>query len=202
MSQILNTSHDFSTAILDSESQLVAQGEGIPVHISALPIAGMAVREYFGENIADGDMFLLNDPYFGGSHLPDITVIRPIFHDGSPLFYAVNRAHHSDVGGGTHGGYNPAANEIFQEGLRIPPLKIYDAGIPRQDLIQMLSVNVRHPENFLGDLNAQIGSVMIATRRMETLLVAYGSNRLTSAVDAILAGTESQVRQFLSLIHI
>ncbi|MCH9036007.1 MAG: hydantoinase B/oxoprolinase family protein, partial [Chloroflexi bacterium] len=99
MSQILNTSHDFSTAILDAESQLVAQGEGIPVHISALPIAGAAVRDYFGDDISDGDLFLLNDPYFGGSHLPDITVIRPIFHEGRPLFYAVNRAHHSDIGG-------------------------------------------------------------------------------------------------------
>ena len=198
MSQILNTSHDFSTAILDGESQLVAQGEGIPVHISALPIAGAAVCEYFGDDISDGDLFLLNDPYFGGSHLPDITVIRPIFHEGKPLFYAVNRAHHSDVGGGTHGGYNPTASEIYQEGLRIPPLKIYDAGTPRQDLLQMLSANVRHPENFLGDLNAQIGSVMIATQRIETLLQAYGADRLLAAVKAILAATEDQVRQFIS----
>ena len=198
MSQILNTSHDFSTAILDGESQLVAQGEGIPVHISALPIAGAAVREYFGDDINDGDLFLLNDPYFGGSHLPDITVIRPIFHGGRPLFYAVNRAHHSDVGGGTHGGYNPTATEIFQEGLRIPPLRIYDAGTPREDLLQMLSANVRHPENFLGDLNAQIGSVMIASQRVETLLQAYGEERLLAAVRDILAATERQVRQFIS----
>ena len=198
MSQILNTSHDFSTAILDGESQLVAQGEGIPVHISALPIAGAAVCEYFGDDINDGDLFLLNDPYFGGSHLPDITVIRPIFHDGRPLFYAVNRAHHSDVGGGTHGGYNPTASEIYQEGLRIPPLKIYDAGTPRQDLLQMLSANVRHPENFLGDLNAQIGSVMIASQRVQALLQSYGEKRLLSAVEEILAATERQVRQFIS----
>ena len=84
MSQILNSSRDFSTAILDGECQLVAQGEGIPVHISALPVAGAAVRDYFGEDISDGDLFILNDPYFGGSHLPDITIIRPVFHDGRP----------------------------------------------------------------------------------------------------------------------
>ena len=100
MSQILNSSRDFSTAILDADCQLVAQGEGIPVHISALPIAGAAVRDYFGEDIADGDLYALNDPYFGGSHLPDITVIRPIFYQEKLLFYSVNRAHHSDVGGG------------------------------------------------------------------------------------------------------
>ncbi len=198
MSQILNSSRDFSTAILDADCQLVAQGEGIPVHISALPVAGAAVRDYFGEEIGDGDLFVLNDPYFGGSHLPDITVIRPIFHGGRLLFYGVNRAHHSDVGGASHGGYNPAASEIYQEGLRIPPLKLYDRGTPRHDLLQMLATNVRHPENFLGDLNAQIGSVMIASQRITSLLDSYGPNRLLAAVTEILAATERQVRQIIT----
>ena len=198
MSQILNSSRDFSTAILDADCQLVAQGEGIPVHISALPIAGAAVRDYFGEEISEGDLFILNDPYFGGSHLPDITIIRPIFHQGRLLFYGVNRAHHSDVGGGTHGGYNPAAREIYHEGLRIPPLKLHDKGIPRDDLFQMLAANVRQPENFLGDLNAQIGSVMIAAQRIQSLLDSYGADRLLAVVADILGATERQVRQFIS----
>ena len=198
MSQILNSSRDFSTAILDNECQLVAQGEGIPVHISALPVAGAAVRDYFGGDIHDGDLFILNDPYFGGSHLPDITIIRPVFHQGRLLFYGVNRAHHSDVGGGTHGGYNPGANEIFQEGLRIPPLKLYDKGVPRYDLLQMMSANVRQSENFLGDLNAQIGSVMLAARRIGDLLAEYGPDRLMAVVAEILAATERQVRRFIS----
>ena len=198
MSQILNSSRDFSTAILDNECQLVAQGEGIPVHISALPVAGAAVRDYFGDDIHDGDLFILNDPYFGGSHLPDITIIHPVFHDGRLLFYGVNRAHHSDVGGGTHGGYNPGANEIFQEGLRIPPLKLYDKGVPRYDLLQMMSANVRQSENFLGDLNAQIGSVTLAARRIESLLSEYGPDRLMAVVSEILAATERQVRRFIS----
>ena len=198
MSQILNSSRDFSTAILDNECQLVAQGEGIPVHISALPVAGAAVRDYFGDDIHDGDLFILNDPYFGGSHLPDITIIRPVFHQGRLLFYGVNRAHHSDVGGGTHGGYNPGANEIFQEGLRIPPLKLYDQGVPRYDLLQMMSANVRQSENFLGDLNAQIGSVMLAGRRIGDLLAEYGPDRLMAVVSEILAATERQVRRFIS----
>ena len=198
MSQILNSSRDFSTAILDGDCQLVAQGEGIPVHISALPVAGAAVRDYFGDNICEGDLFILNDPYFGGSHLPDITIIRPIFHQGRLLFYGVNRAHHSDVGGGTHGGYNPGANEIFQEGLRIPPLKLYDQGTPRADLLQMLAANVRQSENFLGDLNAQIGSVLLAEQRIKALLAEYGSDRLMAVVAEILAATERQVRRFIS----
>jgi N-methylhydantoinase B len=198
MSQILNSSRDFSTAILDADCQLVAQGEGIPVHVSALPVAGAAVRDYFGDSVAEGDLFILNDPYFGGSHLPDITIIRPVFHQGRLLFYGVNRAHHSDVGGGTHGGYNPRATEIYQEGIRIPPLKLYDRGVPRDDVLQMLSANVRQPENFLGDLNAQIGSVMIAAQRIGDLLESYGADRLLAAVEEILAATERQVRQFIS----
>ncbi|MCI0810906.1 MAG: hydantoinase B/oxoprolinase family protein [Chloroflexi bacterium] len=198
MSQILNSSRDFSTCILDADCQLVAQGEGIPVHVSALPVAGAAVRDYFGDSMAEGDLFILNDPYFGGSHLPDITIIKPVFHEGKLLFYGVNRAHHSDVGGGTHGGYNPRATEIFQEGIRIPPLKLYDRGVPRDDVLQMLSANVRQPENFLGDLNAQIGSVMIAAKRIAELLDSYGAGPLLAAVEEILAATERQVRQFIS----
>ena len=198
MSQILNSSRDFSTAILDGDCQLVAQGEGIPVHISALPVAGAAVRDYFGEDMSEGDLFILNDPYFGGSHLPDITIIQPIFYEGRLLFYGVNRAHHSDVGGGTHGGYNPGANEIYQEGIRIPPLKLYDKGVPRTDLLQMLSANVRQSENFLGDLNAQIGSVMLAAQRIESLLADYGPDWLMAVVAEILSATERQVRQFIS----
>ncbi len=198
LSQILNASRDFSTAILDGQCRLVAQGEGIPVHVSALPVAGRAVLDYFGDDIAPGDVFLLNDPYFGGSHLPDITVIRPVFVDGALRFMTVNRAHHTDVGGGTHGGYNPSASEIFHEGLRIPPLRIYDRDVPRDDLLQMMAANVRYPKNFLGDLNAQIGSVLTAERRIRELSDHYGPDRLTRIVDGILDATEAQVRNFIS----
>jgi N-methylhydantoinase B len=198
MSQILNASRDFSTAILDADCQLVAQGEHIPVHISALPPAVAAIRDYFGDEIAEGDLYIINDPYFGGSHLPDITAIYPVFSGGRLCFYAVNRAHHSDVGGATHGGYNPAASEIYHEGIRIPPLKLYEKGVPKRDLIQMLAVNVRHSENFLGDLNAQIGSVMIAAQRLQSLLDRYGPDRLMRCVADILQATEKQVRQLIA----
>ena len=198
LSQILNASRDFSTAILDGQCRLVAQGEGIPVHVSALPVAGRAVLDYFGDSIAPGDVFLLNDPYFGGSHLPDITAIRPVFVDGELAFMTVNRAHHTDVGGGTHGGYNPSASEIFHEGLRIPPLRIYDGDAPRDDLLQMMAANVRYPKNFLGDLNAQIGSILTAERRIRELVEHYGADRLTRIVDGILDATEAQVRSFIT----
>ena len=197
MSQILNSTRDFSTVILDRDRQMLAQGEGLPVHISALPVAAEAVLEHFGDDIHEGDLFLLNDPYFGGSHLPDITVIWPIFHDGRPLFYSVNRAHHADVGGATHASYNPAATEIYQEGLRIPPLKLYDRGTPRDDVLRLLSANVRQPENFVGDLNAQIGSVITAARRIQSLIDRYGADGLTRYASRILDATERRVRQMV-----
>ena len=197
MSQILNSSRDFSTAILDARGQLVAQGEGIPVHISALPPSVEAVCEYFGDDINEGDLFILNDPYFGGSHLPDITAIYPVFRDGTLLFFAVNRAHHSDIGGGTHGGYNPSASELYHEGLRIPPVRLYEAGRSREDLLRMLAVNVRHAENFTGDLHAQIGSVQIAARRLQSLLDDYGVGGLMTSVEAILDSAERRIRQLI-----
>ncbi len=198
MSQILNSSRDFSTCILDAKCQLVAQGEGIPVHVSALSLAGQAVVDYFGDEICEGDLYTLNDPYYGGSHLPDITVINPVFHEGRLMFFTVNRAHHSDVGGATWGGYNPGASEIYHEGLRLPPLKLHDKGVPRRDLFRMLAANVRHSENFLGDLNAQIGSVNMAARRISAILERHGADSLTRTIDSILSATEIQVRAMIS----
>ena len=197
MSQILSSTRDFSTVILDAAGQMVAQGEGLPVHMSALPVAAEAVREYFGDDIHEGDLFMLNDPYFGGSHLPDITVIWPIFHDGKLMFYSVNRAHHNDVGGATHASYNPEATEIYQEGLRIPPLRLYEDGRPKEDLLRLLSANVRQPDNFRGDLNAQVGSVMTAARRIQSLIDRYGADRLTRYASELLDATERRVRQMI-----
>ena len=198
MSQILNSSRDFSTVILDEGGRILAQGEGLPGHISALPFSVEAVREYFGEDIHEGDLFILNDPYFGGSHLPDLTVIWPIFHEGRLAFFSVNRAHHNDVGGSTHGSYNPEATEIYQEGIRIPPLRLYEGGIPKADVLRLLSANVREPANFHADLNAQVGSVMTAARRIRSLIDRYGLDRLISYSTELLGATERQVRQMIA----
>ena len=112
-SQILNSSRDFSTAICAADGRLVAQAEHIPVHVGALPSAVEAVVEAFGDDVHPGDVFLLNDPYYGGSHLPDLTAFVPVYIDGRLMFWTVNRAHHSDIGGATHGAYNAAATEIW-----------------------------------------------------------------------------------------
>jgi N-methylhydantoinase B len=128
-SQILNSSRDFSIALCDAEARLVAQADHIPVHVGAMPFAAAAVLDTFGAAIRPGECYLLNDPWHGGSHLPDLTIVLPVFgaegETGSGLrFLCVVRAHQSDIGGATHGGYNPAASEIWQEGIRIPPIRL------------------------------------------------------------------------------
>ncbi|MFP6772057.1 MAG: hydantoinase B/oxoprolinase family protein [Alphaproteobacteria bacterium] len=193
-SQILNSSRDFSTAICGDGGRLVAQAEHIPVHVGALPWAVRAVVEFFGDDVHPGDVFLLNDPYHGGSHLPDLTAFVPVFADGELVFWTVNRAHHSDIGGATYGGYNAAATEIWQEGLRVPPLRLYEKGAVRADVMAMLSINVRHPKDFKGDLAAQIGSVRLGEKRLESLIAEFGAEVVGAAVEIILDSAEQQAR--------
>ena len=148
-SQILNSSRDFSLAITDTGGRLIAQADHIPVHVGALPLATLAVEKRFSD-IKRGDVILLNDPYHGGSHLPDVTAFVPIFDGEARLYWTIVRAHQSDIGGATHGAYNPDATEIWQEGLRIPPIKLYEAGRLRDDLLDMLALNVRNAPEFFG----------------------------------------------------
>jgi N-methylhydantoinase B len=193
-SQILNSSRDFSTAICDDEGRLAAQAEHVPIHVGAVPWAVRSIREFFAGRIRPGDMYLLNDPYHGGNHLPDLTVLLPVFADGRPIFWSINRSHHSDIGGPTHGSYNPEATEIWQEGIRITPVKLADAGTLRDDLMQMLATNVRHPRDFLGDLQAQIGSARVGERRLLKLLAEYGADTVVEAVGEILESAERRTR--------
>src|SRR5438094_2721406 len=193
-SQILNSSRDFSTAICDGQARLVAQAEHVPIHVGAIPWAVESVRDFFGARVRPGDVFLLNDPYHGNNHLPDLTAFVPVFVDGQVAFWSINRAHQSDIGGSTHGAYNPAATEIWQEGLRITPLKLYDAGELRDDVLKMVATNVRHPHDFMGDLRAMIGSARVGERRLQALLDEYGPKTVVGAVDEILDGAEQQAR--------
>src|SRR2546427_717387 len=191
-SQILNSSRDFSTAICDASARLVAQAEHVPIHVGAIPWAVESVRDFFQGKIRPGDVYLLNDPYHGNNHLPDLTAFVPVFVDGEVVFWSVNRAHQSDIGGSTHGAYNPGATEIWQEGLRITPLKLYDAGELRDDVLAMVATNVRHPHDFMGDLRAMIGSARVGERRLLALLDEYGPKTVAGAVEEILDGAERQ----------
>jgi N-methylhydantoinase B len=192
-SQILNSSRDFSLAICDCQCRLIAQAEHIPVHVGALPWATLAVEERFKE-IAPGDVVLLNDPYHGGSHLPDLTAFVPIFDGDRRLFWTIVRAHQSDIGGATHGGYNPGATEIWQEGLRVPPIKLYEAGRLREDLLDLLALNVRNSRDFRGDLAAMVGAAHLGERRMMKLFAEFGAPIVEEAVESILDAAEQRTR--------
>src|SRR5438094_548028 len=193
-SQILNSSRDFSTALCDAQARLIAQAEHVPIHVGAIPWAVESVRDAFKDRIKPGDVYLLNDPYHGNNHLPDLTAFVPVFVGGEVAFWSINRAHQSDIAGSTHGAYNPGATEIWQEGLRITPLKLYDAGELRDDVLKMITTNVRHPHDFMGDLRAMIGSARVGERRLLALVEDYGSKTVVEAVDEILDGAERQAR--------
>ncbi len=197
-SQILNSSRDFSTALCGREGRLLAQAEHVPVHVGALPWGTKAVQDYFGDDVRPGDLVLANDPYHGGSHLPDLTAYAPVFDGDRHLFWTVVRAHQGDIGGATHGGYNPDATEIWQEGLRVPPLKLYEAGKLRRDLLDMLIANVRHPRDFRGDLAAMVGAARVGERRLAALIAEMGSANLEAAIEAVLETAERQARAIVA----
>lgn len=192
-SQILNSSRDFSLALCDVNARLIAQADHIPVHVGALPWATRAVEERI-KDVVPGDVILMNDPYHGGSHLPDVTVFVPIFAGARRLFWSIVRAHQSDIGGATHGAYNPDATEIWQEGIRIPPIKLYEAGRVRDDILDMLALNVRNAHDFRGDLAAMIGAAHLGERRMAKLFAEMGADVVEAAVEAVLDAAEQQAR--------
>src|SRR4051812_43195450 len=197
-SQILNSSRDFSTAICDLDGRLIAQAEHVPIHVGALPFAAKAITEFFRGDINPGDVFLLNDPYHGGNHLPDLTAFVPIFEGEEPRFWSINRAHQSDIGGATHGAYNASATDIWQEGIRITPLKLYDRGEIRRDVMQMIATNVRHPRDFRGDLAAMIGSAHVGEQRFLALAREFGWEVTQAAIEAVLDGAERQTRAVIA----
>ena len=196
-SQILNSSRDFSIALIDPQWRLVAQADHIPVHVGALPPAVRALSAVFPDP-APGEVYLLNDPYRGGSHLPDLTIFVPVFAQARLVFWSVVRAHHSDIGGATHGAYNPAATEIWQEGLRIPPIRLTEGGVLREDLLDLLALNVRHPRDFRGDLAAQIGAARLGEQRLGAVFAELGAATVATAVEAILDAAERQSRAIVT----
>ena len=197
-SQILNSSRDFSTAICDLDGRLIAQAEHVPIHVGALPFAARAMTEFFKGDVHPGDVFLLNDPYHGGNHLPDLTAFVPVFEGEEPRFWSINRAHQSDIGGATPGAYNAAATDIWQEGIRITPLKLYDRGEVRRDVLAMIATNVRHPRDFQGDLAAMIGSAHTGEHRFLALAAEFGWEVTHRAIEAVLDGAERQTRAVIA----
>lgn len=190
---------DYSSAIFSANGDLIAMGDDMPVHLGSMPMSVAAVLADL--RLAPGDVALLNDPYRGGTHLPDITMVAPVFLEGSnkPAFYVANRAHHADVGGMYPGSMGPC-REIAQEGIRIPPVKLMRAGKMDSQLLATILANVRTPREREGDLTAQLGACRIGATRMLELVDRFGYARITQGIQAMLDGSERLIKEVLAIL--
>jgi N-methylhydantoinase B len=194
-SSIMRDTMDLSSAFCDRHGRMIAQGLSVALHLGSIPDAMDRVREKYGDTLAPGDIVVLNDPYQGGMHLPDIFMFKPVFVRERLLGYAVVVAHHNDMGGRVPGSSAADSTEIFQEGLRIPVLKLYERGKVNQTLMDLIAINVRIPDVVLGDLQAQVAACGIAERGMNELVARYGADQLERYFDELLDYTEREARR-------
>ena len=191
---------DHSCAIFNQRRELIAQAEHIPVHLGSMALAvKLGVEEYTGKLEPD-DILLLNDPYISGTHLPDLTLIAPIFHNNKIIGYAANKAHHTDVGGKAPGSLAADSSELYQEGLIIPPIKFVKRGVVDPEISRLIRSNVRTPEAQMGDLRAQIAANNTGKRRVLELVEQYGVDVVHGAMDAIMDYSERRMREEISLM--
>ena len=188
---------DFSCACFLADGQMVAQAAHIPVHLGAMPASVRAALEAF-DAWSPGDLVVLNDPYLGGTHLPDITMVSPVFIE-ELAFFVASRAHHADVGGMSPGSM-PLANEIYQEGLIIPPVKLTEAGRTQQAVLELILRNVRTPVERRGDLAAQMAAHRVGEQRLQEIVASYGLEETLHYAHGLLAYTERLTRAAIARI--
>jgi N-methylhydantoinase B len=200
-SPIVKEGLDASASLFTPDGTTLSQSCSIPIHLATLiPAVAKVLEIYPVGGMRDGDIYVLNDPYTGGTHLPDIAVIMPIFHRDKVIALSGAMTHHQDVGGMSAGSVPTNATEIYQEGLRIPPLKLRDAGVFNDTLVKMIRQNVRIPDTVMGDLNAQVAACTVAARRLGELADGYGHNQLASIFDELLQRSETMTRKALRAI--
>ena len=176
---------DHSCAILDQTGRTIGQAEQIPVHIGSFSLGLRNTLHYLEkESIKTnkGDMFIVNDPYISGTHLNDVTLIRPVFSGEQIIGYTASKAHHVDVGGISPASINPFARELTEEGIVIPPSKLMERDSLRSDIVQTLSTNTRMPETTLGDLRAQVAANLLGEKRLQELVTKIGRNTFSTSV--------------------
>jgi N-methylhydantoinase B len=195
-SPLLKSAGDYSCGVFDAAGEMVAQGPDLPIHLGSMPDAVRAVVAAFAPDVHDGDVFIHNDPYFGGSHLPDVNVVRPAFFGDRLLGYACLRAHWPDVGSATPGSYG-AVTQIFGEGLRMPPLRLVSRGVINADLERLILANVRTPDERKGDLGAQLAATLRATERLKALAARYGAAELVGYMREVMDYSERLMRAAL-----
>ena len=194
-SPLLKVAGDYSCGIFDINGNMVAQGPDLPIHLGSMPDAVRAVVRAFPD-VAPGDVFIHNDPYQGGSHLPDVNVVAPAFYQGRLLGFGCVRAHWPDIGSATPGSYG-AVTEIYGEGLRLPPIRLYRDGRPDPAIEAIIFANVRTPTERLGDLRAQVAANWRASARLQELAAKYGADTLLNIMQEILDYSETMMRAAL-----
>src|SRR3954453_2024621 len=197
-SGVLKDNMDYSTALFDGDGVLVAQGLTLPGHLGSMPTAIASVKSAFASHIHPGDVFIFNDPFRGGMHLPDIFVFKPIFRDASPIAWAGAVCHHTDVGGRVPGSNASDSTEIYQEGLRIPPLKLYERGERNEALFALIESNVRVPVKVFGDLRAQLAACHVAEQALHELAARYGETKLAQYMTELVDYAERMTRAAIS----
>jgi N-methylhydantoinase B len=190
----LKNSMDMSCALCDAQGRLIAQGMTLPLHLGSIPDAMGCITRKFGMSVRPGDVFILNDPYEGGTHLPDFYIVKPVWLEDALVGWAATIGHQLDVGGMTPGGNGCDATEIFQEGLRIPPMRLYDRGKPVDAVFEIIERNVRVPRQVLGDVRAQLAACAAGEKGLIDLIGRYGAERFGACVDALLNQAERLAR--------
>lgn len=190
---------DYSTQVFDSQGRAVAQAARIPVHLNSMSVClDRIARDFIPlDDWNEGDVILTNDPYCGGQHLPDFVAFKPVFADGVRIGIAATIVHHIDVGGGAAGSYYPAAQEVYQEGLRIPPCKVVEAGKPNQAVIAIIRQNSREPEQIGGDFQSQLAAMEIGGQALRKLAARYGAEVLQAAMDELQNQSDRAMRAML-----
>ena len=206
-SGVLKDNMDYSTGFADADGKLAAQGLTLPGHLGSVPTAMESIMRHFRDDMAPGDVFIMNDPFDGGMHLPDIFIFKPLYHEGERLAFACTVCHHTDVGGRVAGSNASDSTEIYAEGLRIAPMKLYEAGKLNQTIMTFIEKNVRLPVQVFGDLRAQLAACHIAEKQFAELVARYGpeqtkiylagDHRLRGAADA--RGAERASRRRMEL---
>lgn len=200
-SPIVKEGLDTSASLFTVNGETLAQACAIPVHLATLiPALKTMVEKYPIAAMREGDAFILNDPYCGGTHLPDIAIMTPVFHEGRVIALTATMTHHGDIGGYSPGSLPPNATEIFQEGLRIPALRFREGGAYNETLVAILRQNTRLPDTLMGDLNAQLAACTVGGRRLQELASHYGSDFLMAVFDELLDRSEIMTRAALRQI--
>ena len=192
---------DLSCGLLTSNCEIVAQGAGdIPVHLGTMPISARGCVDGIREPIVDGDILFCNDPYSGNNHLPDFLMLKPVFAGTTLLGYAAVRGHYVDIGGHSPGSHSAFAHDIYAEGLRYPPMKLYRTGVRNEELVTILQANTRGAQERLGDLAAQYAGCLMGERRLQALAKKYGAETVVATMERVLDDSEREMRRQITTL--